>query len=154
MRTEIQQISLREVLHFLGWHGSPLEPQWISTLHALCERVKKEVHPRVIFRRFPIESGGRLQGTNWAARGEDARAWLASCEETVLFAATLGAESERMLLREQAVSAEGALLLDAVLSAAIESVCDDAENQPAQGSGSIRKVSDGQVQPRLRRYAA
>ena len=138
MRTEIQQISLREVLHFLGWHGSPLEPQWISTLHALCERVKKEVHPRVIFRRFPIESGGRLQGTNWAARGEDARAWLASCEETVLFAATLGAESERMLLREQAVSAEGALLLDAVLSAAIESVCDDAENQlrrEAEASG-------------------
>ena len=59
MRTEIQQISLREVLHFLGWHGSPLEPQWISTLRALCERVEKEVHPRVIFRRFPIESGGR-----------------------------------------------------------------------------------------------
>ena len=107
MRTEIQQISLREVLHFLGWHGSPLEPQWISTLHALCEQVKKEVHPRVIFRRFPIESGGRLQGTNWAARGEDARAWLASCEETVLFAA-------------------------------IESVCDDAENQlrrEAEASG-------------------
>ena len=122
MQTEIKQISLREVLHFLGWHGSPLEPQWISTLHALCERVKKEVHPRVIFRRFPIESGGRLQGTNWAAQGEDARALLASCEEAVLFAATLGAESERMLLREQAVSAEGALLLDAVLSAAIESV--------------------------------
>ena len=76
----------------------------------------------MIFRRFPIESGGRLQGTNWAAQGEDARALLASCEEAVLFAATLGAESERMLLREQAVSAEGALLLDAVLSAAIESV--------------------------------
>ena len=138
MRTEIQQISLREVLHFLGWHGSPLEPQWISTLHALCERVKKEIHPRVIFRRFPIESGGRLQGTNWAAQGEDARALLASCEEAVLFAATLGAESERMLLREEAVSAEGAVLLDAVLSAAIESVCDDAENQlrrEAEASG-------------------
>ena len=119
MRTEIQQISLREVLHFLGWHGSPLEPQWISTLHALCERVNKEIHPRVIFRRFPIESGGRLQGTSWAAQGEDARALLASCEEAVLFAATLGAESERMLLREQTVAAEGALLLDAVLSAAI-----------------------------------
>ena len=122
MQTEIKQISLREVLHFLGWHGSPLDPQWISTLRALCERVEKEVHPRVIFRRFPIESGGRLQGTSWAAQGEDARAWLASCEEAVLFAATLGAESERMLLREQAISAESALLLDAVLSAAIESV--------------------------------
>ena len=122
MQKKIQKISLREVLHFLSWHSSPLKPQWISTLHALCERVKKEVHPRVIFRRFPIESGGRLQGTSWAAQGEDARALLASCEEAVLFAATLGAESERMLLREQAISAESALLLDAVLSAAIESV--------------------------------
>ena len=68
MQTEIKQISLREVLHFLGWHGSPLEPQWISTLHALCERVKKEVHPRVIFRRFPIESGGRLRKIHFNKR--------------------------------------------------------------------------------------
>ena len=129
MQTEIRQISIREVLHFLGWHGSPLDKAWLETLRAWCERVKKEIHPRVLYRRFPLEADGRLRGTNWAAQGEDVHALLASCEEAVLFAATLGAESERMLLREQAVSAENALLLDAVLSAAIESVCDDMENR-------------------------
>lgn len=129
MQTAIQHIPLREVLHFLGWRGSPLDKEWIETLYAWCERVEKEIHPRVIYRRFPLEPDGRLRGTNWVAQGEDVRALLALCEEAVLFAATLGAESERMLLREQAMSAESALLLDAVLSAAIESVCDDTENQ-------------------------
>ena len=42
----------------------------------------------------------------------------------MLLAATLGAESERLLLRMQAKDAAQALLLDAVLSAAIEAVLD------------------------------
>ena len=42
-------------------------------------------------------------------------------------AATLGADSERMLLRAQTKSAADALILDAVLSAAIEAVCDRME---------------------------
>lgn len=52
---------------------------------------------------------------------------LSGCHEAVLLAATLGAGSERMLLREQARGASRALLLDAVLSAGIEAVCDGIE---------------------------
>ena len=44
-----------------------------------------------------------------------------------MLAATLGADSERMLLRAQTKSAADALILDAVLSAAIEAVCDRME---------------------------
>lgn len=47
---------------------------------------------------------------------------LSDCRSAVLLAATLGAESERMLLREQSRSAADALILDAVLSAAVEAV--------------------------------
>ena len=42
-------------------------------------------------------------------------------------AATLGAQSERLLLRHQARSSADALIIDAVLSAAIEAVCDKQE---------------------------
>ena len=45
----------------------------------------------------------------------------------MLLAATLGAGSERMLLKAQAKSGAEAVLLDAVLSAAIEAVCDAQE---------------------------
>lgn len=55
------------------------------------------------------------------------RRLLADCNEAVLMAATLGAQSERILLRRQARSSKDALLMDAVLSAAIEAVCDDQE---------------------------
>ena len=52
---------------------------------------------------------------------------LADCREAVLLAATLGADSERMLLREQTKDPTNALILDAVLSSAIEAVCDQLE---------------------------
>ena len=51
---------------------------------------------------------------------------LSACHETVLLAATLGADSERIFCRRRR-SAADALILDAVLSAASEAVCDRME---------------------------
>ena len=70
---------------------------------------------------------GTLEGTRFFPQGKDVREMLSACHETVLLAATLGADSERMLLRAQTKSAADALILDAVLSAAIEAVCDRME---------------------------
>ena len=78
-------------------------------------------------RRFPLAPDGSLAGTSMTPKGNDVRAMLAPCREAVLLAATLGAESERLLLRMQAKDAAQALLLDAVLSAAIEAVLDARE---------------------------
>ena len=78
-------------------------------------------------RRFALEPDGTLCGTRFQPQGSDVRAMLAPCGEAVLMAATLGAESERLLLRSQARSSGEAVLMDAVLSAAIEAVCDEAE---------------------------
>ena len=73
------------------------------------------------------ETAGTLEGTRFFPQGKDVREMLSACHETVLLAATLGADSERMLLRAQTKSAADALILDAVLSAAIEEVCDRME---------------------------
>ena len=87
----------------------------------------REVRPRMAERRFPLAPDGSLAGTSMTPKGNDVRAMLAPCREAVLLAATLGAESERLLLRMQAKDAAQALLLDAVLSAAIEAVLDARE---------------------------
>ena len=78
-------------------------------------------------RRFVRLPDGTLEGTRFFPQGKDVREMLSACHETVLLAATLGADSERMLLRAQTKSAADALILDAVLSAAIEAVCDRME---------------------------
>ena len=128
MDAELLQIPLREVLHFLGWRGTPVDAPLLAQIRDLCDLAVREVRPRMAERRFPLAPDGSLAGTSMTPKGNDVRAMLAPCREAVLLAATLGAESERLLLRMQAKDATQALLLDAVLSAAIEAVLDARED--------------------------
>lgn len=127
METRIPGIEIAEVLHFLGWRGTPLDPSLIDQISGLCVRVQNEIRPFCILRRFALLDDLFLEGTSFSPGGADIGRMLRPCGEAVLLAATLGAQSERMLLREQARAPESALLLDAVLSAAIEAVCDEQE---------------------------
>lgn len=129
MRVELKRIPVREALHFLGWRGAPIEPELLAELRALCDRALGAIEPRVRAARFALELDGGLAGASFVPEGNDVRALLTGCHEAILLAATLGAAGERLLLREQALDAGRALLLDAVLSAAIEAVCDEAEAQ-------------------------
>lgn len=128
MLVTLEHIPLREVLHFLGWRGTPIEPQLMEQLKEMADETMKQVCPRVVFRRFQLNPDGMLAGTSFSPEGCDIRAMLAPCSEAILMAATLGAESERFLLKRQAVSVSQAVLLDAVMSAAIEAVCDQQEH--------------------------
>lgn len=120
-------IPMREALHYMGWRGTPVEPQLLEQIGELIERVKSEIQSYAALQRFAMEENGRLEGTSLIPQGNDVRRMLAGCHEAVLLAATLGAGSERMLLKAQARSSAQAMLLDAVLSAAIEAVCDAQE---------------------------
>lgn len=127
MQVEWPEIPVREALHYMGWRGTPVEPALLAQIQALIDRVTREVQPRAILRRFELGGDGRMAGAAMTLRGGDVLRMLSGCREAVLLAATLGAGSERMLLRTQAESGAQAVLLDAVLSAAIEAVCDAQE---------------------------
>ncbi|MGN1367341.1 MAG: methionine synthase [Aristaeellaceae bacterium] len=120
-------IPMREALHYMGWRGTPVEPQLLEQIQALMDQVHSEVQPHAALQRFAKEESGRLAGTSLIPQGNDVARLLSGCHEAVLLAATLGAGSERMLLKTQARSGAQAVLLDAVLSAAIEAVCDAQE---------------------------
>lgn len=127
MQVTLSQIPMREILHFLGWHGTPVEPPLMEQIRRIRDEALEQMKPRAVMRRFVCLPDGMLEGTRFFPQGKDVREMLSACHETVLLAATLGADSERMLLRAQAKSTADALILDAVLSAAIEAVCDRME---------------------------
>lgn len=128
MKAELHQIPVREVLHYLGWRGTPLDSQISAQIEELTAQALDCVQPRIVMRRFKIEGTGELGGTTFTPAGEDVGRMLAPCKEAVLLAATLGAEAERLLLRMQAKDAVKALILDAVLSAGIEELLDQQED--------------------------
>lgn len=129
MQIMLNEIPLRETLHFLGWRGTPLDRALVDQIQGLTQYALALLEPRVMIRRFLLEDQCRLKGTTISLQGKDIAAMLSPCHEAVLLAATLGAQSERMLLKAQARDSAQALVLDAVLSAAIEAICDEAEEQ-------------------------
>lgn len=107
-----------EALRYLGVRGKA--PDDITALleraeALLCEKVK----PRYVWRAvdppdFP---------------GEDLARHLAGCRTAVLFAVTLGQESEELFRRAQSGDMALAVTLDAAASALTESCCDLAETE-------------------------
>lgn len=128
MQVSLNEIPIVEVLHFLGWRGSPIDAELLRQIRRIIDSALGTICPRIAIRRFVLEQDLSLRGTTFSPAGEDVKTMLSGCTEAVLLAATLGAESERFLLQIQARSSSDALLADAVLSAAIEAVCNEAEN--------------------------
>ncbi len=127
MQVELRKIDMREALHYLGWRGTPVDEATLVQIRSQIDTAKAGVQPRLTYKRFAMDGDFRAAGTTFCAQGEDVRRMLGGCGEVVLMAATLGAASEQLLLRTQARSAGDALILDAVLSAAIESILDEQE---------------------------
>ena len=129
MLIELHGIPMREVLHYLGWRGTEIEEGLLEQIKGSIEKAHRIIRPRAVLRRFSIEEDGVFGGTAFLPKGRDVQSLLASCHEAYLLAATLGVESERLLLMEQARSSTQAVIMDAVLSAAIEAVCDQMEDK-------------------------
>lgn len=127
MEIRMDSISMCDVLHFLGWKGTPVEPEIMKQIRREIDLALSSLRPCAVLKGFSLEEGGVIQGTSLRLMGNDMQNMLSSCSEVWLLAATLGAESERLLLRRQASGAAQAMIMDAVLSAAVESVCDQAE---------------------------
>jgi len=124
----LQGIPVRETLHFLGWRGTPVDERTLSGIREMTDLALRELQPRVIWLKRRILADGTLEGTTMTPGGSAVGAMLSSCDEAVLLAGTLGAQSERLLLRMQAQDAAKAVLLDAVLSAGIEALMDAQED--------------------------
>lgn len=122
----LDRICREEALRYLGWKGECRDERVLAQLGRAEKTAIEMIEPVALIRRFPLEHGNELKGTLFSPLGTDVSALLAGCGEAALMAATLGAQSERLLLRAQAASPADALVLDAVLTAAIEQVCDAA----------------------------
>lgn len=127
MEEKLSSIPQREVLHYLGWRGTPVDEGTLSGIREMAALALGEIKPRTVYIRRRILDDGSLEGTSLAPCGNEVKKMLTPCREAILLAGTLGAQSERLLLRIQAQDAAKALLLDAALSAGIEALLDQRE---------------------------
>lgn len=100
-----------------------------AEVDALLDRILTEaataVKPKLCFAVLPVEvqeKAIRLGETMVQSRG--LADFLAGYRRAVLFAATVGADADRMILRAEATSPARALLLDAFFTERVEALCD------------------------------
>lgn len=86
--------------------------------------------PKACYGRFPIEvkGDGRILLPYGEVVSHDLTRNLCNCKEIFLFAATIGAEYDRLLRRTRLTSMAQAAILQAVGAAAVESLCNKLNN--------------------------
>ena len=123
----LNPIDQREALRYMGCPEAPDD-----TLRAVMERceaqLRKTVHPGVVFRVLPLcREDGTLSAGGLALTGEDIAKLLEGCDRVLLMAATLSGAADQLIHRAGVSDMTSSLAMDALASAAIEQVCNRAE---------------------------
>lgn len=109
-------INREEVLRYLG--GAETKPD--SSMYALLDECEKELSEaaaaKYLYKKVKLADSGLLLG-------EDIKKHLAGCEFGYAVCATLGASVDRLIRSAQISDMAKAVVLDAMASAAVESVC-------------------------------
>lgn len=128
----ITSINRTEAFRYLGIKGTPDN----ATLQLAdeCEKMLlAEMTPKFCWIYAEIseysDNSVKLSGYTLSLDGNDISAHLDGCHGVVLMCATLGNNVDMLLRKTQTQDMAKAVILDAMASAAIEQVCDEAEKE-------------------------
>jgi hypothetical protein len=115
-------------LRFLGVRGEA-PPNIVVLLEKYEPLLFNTITPRCVWESAPILSA--------VLQGEDIQNHVAGCNEILLLAATVGLPADELIRQTETFDMAGAVVLDALASAAVEQVCDMAEAAIKEKHGKI-----------------
>lgn len=128
---ELLPISKAEAARYMGVKGEP-----DSAVSELLDRAEKQVRevlrPKYVYIETDIsitDEGVLLGAMIEPLTGDDIRRHLKGCDKAVLLAATLSQEADKLIRQAAVTNMAYSLALDCICSAAIEQVCERAEEE-------------------------
>jgi len=131
------KINKAEVLRYMGYHPDSYsnrdgetffyESDISEQLAQAIADIERTSIPKYTYKVFELDrSHGSitLSGTSVSIPGRDADRLLAECSSCIIFAATVGLVCDQMIRKKQIADMASALMLDCCASSAIESICD------------------------------
>ena len=110
-----------EILRYLGYRKeSPRED-----IEAAIDRIEKEVEAASKPRTVKIE----VSSDTLPLHSETVRKAVRGCKRAVIFAATLGADVDRLIMQKECSNISEAVIAGAVAAAIIEEVCDKLQSE-------------------------
>ncbi len=129
---ELDYINQSEALRYMGYHSNEVAEN-IQALINDCESALLGcIKPKYTYKIFGIthsDSGIKIDGSNVILSGNSIRTHLEGCDGIILLATTLSGEADKTIRRYEITDMTKALAADALASAAIEQVCNAAEEE-------------------------
>lgn len=125
------EISKAEAARYMG-SSLDSDVQTAGLLEKYEPVVRRSLRPSYVYREAEIsfeDDGVHLSGFSHALIGKDIAAHLTGCRKAVVFAATVSAEADKLIRTVSVGDMAGALAVDCLCSAAIEQVCELAEEE-------------------------
>lgn len=128
---ELLPISKSEAARYMGVKGEPDEA--VTELLDRAERlVREKVRPKYVYLETDVrftDEGVVLGAMSEPLTGEDIKRHLKGCDRAVMLAATLSQEADKLIRQAAVTNMAESLAIDCICSAAIEQVCDRAEEE-------------------------
>ena len=128
---KLDPVSLEEAARYMGVRGEPDEAVY-GLLSRADEMVRTSLRPKYVYRETSVdltENGVKLGCMDVSLTGKDISAHLSGCTHAVLLAATLSSEADKLIRQYSIRDMAFSLALDCVCSAAVEQVCEKAEEE-------------------------
>jgi len=123
---EVFSINEREIWRYAGYMGIPEESE--NELRDVFESVKEDLKNAfsysVVYKRFPVEWEQGMPRLPFECESKGLAACLEGSNEIVMFAATIGPEIDRHILKNERFAHTKALLMQAYGAERVESLCD------------------------------
>jgi hypothetical protein len=120
------EIDKKEVLRYLGYHGKPAGEEILKSIDSCIRELSENTSPRCLSRILPLTlepDAVTVGGIH--IKSHDLRRHIDGCREAVVFAATLGAQADLLLLRSSKIDMSRAVVLQACAAAMVEGYCDE-----------------------------
>lgn len=119
----LPEVDKREVLRYAGVRGEGAE--YTELINELCDKISPRLSPRACYTVLPVSvCRGLVTLGEISVSSSSLSELLSKCSRAIVFAATLGIEADRALLRLGAVSPSRQLMADALCTERIEALCD------------------------------
>ena len=122
------EIDWKEARRYLGLHrpGGTVDEQLEESLRSCGAELEATARPKAVWRRFPLTvENGAVTCAGMVIPSAHLARHLKGCGEAYLFAATLGAETDRLLRRSAVTRVSRAVILQACAASLLEAYCDE-----------------------------
>lgn len=143
-------ISEQEINRYLGYGRAEVPVNDRALIDDCLKRVRKVMAGKACYSRFPVicRENGQIRMPYGEIISRHLARNLQGCDEIYIFAATIGAAFDRMLVRTRLTSMAEAAVLQACGAAAIEAVCNALNEKlekeaEAEGRSLCKRYSPG-----------